>query len=164
MSTTLPRLAAVLALVFLSACQCTMCCGVEASEATLTPADRAAISANSAAWLKAVRAADWAAVAATYASDAMLLPPDQPAVSGREAIRQWFAAFPPLVSMDVEDTEVDGCCDVAWVRGTYRLAIAPPGAGTIHETGKYVEIRRRQADGSWLKLRDMYSSDEAAPH
>lgn len=156
------RIAAVLVLVAVSACKSMECCEVEECEATLSNADRAAISANSEAWLKAVRAADWAGVAATYTDDAALMPPNQPAVSGRAAIRAWFEAFPPLVSMELTDTEVGGCCDVAYVCGTYRLAIAPLGAGTIHETGKYIEIRRKQADGTWLKLRDMFSSDEPA--
>lgn len=158
------RVAAFVVLVALSACKSTEHREPAACVATLSSADRAAISANGTAWLKAVRAADWGAVAATYTSDAMLMPPNEPAVSGRDAIRRWFAAFPPLVSMDIEETEVGGCCDVAYVRGTYRLAIAPPGAGTIRETGKYIEIRCKQADGTWLKLRDMFSSDAPAPH
>lgn len=162
MSFMVSRIAAVLVVVALSACKSMECCEPEACEASLSKEDRAAISANAEAWLRAVRAADWAATAATYTTDAMLLPPNEPAVSGREAIRQWFAAFPPIVSMEVEDSEVGGCCGVAYVRGTYHFAIAPPGAGTIHETGKYIEIRRKQADGTWLKLRDMFSSDEPA--
>jgi ketosteroid isomerase-like protein len=160
----LSRYAAALALVALSACKSVECREPMACGASLSAADRAGISANSAAWLQAVRAADWNAVAATYAADAMLLPPNEPAISGREAIRQWFAAFPPLVSFDLEDLEVGGCCDVAYVRGTYDLALSLPGAGTVRERGKYIEIRRKQADGSWLKLRDMFSSDQPLPH
>lgn len=164
MSLNASRITAVLFLVALAACKCMVNREAGACKASLSKADRAAISANSTAWLKAVRASNWTAAAATYATDAMLLPPNEPAVSGRESIRQWFAGFPPIVSMDIEDTEVGGCCDVGYVRGTYRLVFAPPGAGTIHETGKYIEIRRKQADGTWLKLRDMFSSDERAPH
>ena len=127
----------------------------------LSAADRTAIAANSADWLAAVRKADWSAVAAAYTQDAMLLPPEQPAVAGRDAIAKWFAAFPPIISMELDDQETDGRGDVAYVRGAYRLVVAPPGAGTVRETGKYIEIRRRQPDGSWLKLRDMFSPDEA---
>ncbi|MFN0009251.1 MAG: YybH family protein [Planctomycetota bacterium] len=164
MNLAISRAVAVLTLVALSACKSMECCEPQACTASLSKADRAAISANSAAWLKAVRAADWAATAAGYTTDAMLMPPNMPAISGREAIHEFFATFPPIVSMEVEDTEVGGCCDVAYVRGTYRMAIAPPGMDTIHESGKYIEIRRKQADGTWLKLRDMFSSDGPAPH
>ncbi len=155
--------AAAAVLTALSACKSMDCWEPAARTAELSQEDRAAIAANGDVWLKAVRAADWAAAAATYTTDAMLLPPNEPAVTGRETIRKWFTAFPPIVSMDVEGVEVEGCCDVAYVRGTYRLAIAPPGAGTIRETGKYLEIHRKQADGSWLKSRDMFSSDAPAP-
>jgi uncharacterized protein (TIGR02246 family) len=161
MNRTVSRLAAVLALAALSACTST---GGAQCPASLPASDLAAISANSADWLKAVRAKDWAAVAATYTTDGMLMPPNEPAVVGRDAIRAWFAAFPALVSMEVQDAEVGGCCDVAYVRGTYRLAFTPPGAGTVHDTGKYIEIRRKQPDGTWLKLRDMFSSDAQSPH
>ena len=161
MNLRMPRLAALLALVTLPAC---MGGGQCAETCALSTKDRAAIQANAEAWLKAVRAADWAAVAATYTTDAILLPPNQPVVAGRDKIRAWFAGFPPIVSMDIEDTEVDGHCDLAYARGTYRLTIAPPGAPQVRETGKYIEIRRKQADGTWLKQRDMFSSDAAAPH
>lgn len=163
MNLAIARFAAALALVVISACKCTDCSESATCKANLPDADRAAIAANSTTWLTAVRAANWSAVAATYTPDALLMPPNEPAVSGRDTIRQWFAAFPPIVSMDLEAKEVDGCCDIAYVRGTYHLAISPPGAGTIHETGKYLEIKRKQADGSWLMLRDMFSSDAPAP-
>jgi len=155
-----PALLALLALALLPACQSTACCEPHTCATRLTETDRAGIAKNSEAWLAAVRARDWAAVAATYVDDAMLLPPNMPAVSGRAAIRGFFEGFPPIVSMDLTDAEVEGCCDVAYVRGNYRMSFAPPGAGgTVQESGKYIEIRWRQADGSWLKKHDMFSSD-----
>ncbi|MCY2958848.1 MAG: DUF4440 domain-containing protein [Planctomycetota bacterium] len=157
------RIGAVLVLSVLSACRSTGGSGAAACPATLPSADRAAIVANDGAWLKALRAADWTAAAATYTKDAMLLPPNGPAVTGRDAIRAWFVAGPPIVSMEIEELEIEGCCDVAYLRGTYRLAVSPPGLGTIREKGKYIEIHRKQADGTWLKSHDMFSSDDPAP-
>lgn len=157
------RIGAVLVLSIFSACKSTDASGSGSCPATLPSADRAAIVANADAWLAAVRASNWGAVAATYTDDALLMPPNEPAVVGRAAIGKWFTAFPPIVSMELEEQEIVGCCDVAYVRGTYRFAIAPPGAGTMHDTGKYMEIHRRQADGTWLKSRDMFSSDQPAP-
>ena len=72
MSTNVSRLAAVLTLVALSACKCMS--GADcAAMCALTDKDKAAISSGSETWLKAVRAADWNAVAARYATDAALI-------------------------------------------------------------------------------------------
>jgi hypothetical protein len=44
--------------------------------------------------------------------------------------------------------------------GSYTMAITPPGApGPVKDTGKFVTILRRQADGKWLGVVDMFSSD-----
>ncbi|MCE9592979.1 MAG: DUF4440 domain-containing protein [Planctomycetes bacterium] len=156
------RLVAALVLVLLAACKCADCAAPAACSKSLSQADREALAANSAAWLKAVRASDWDAVAAGYTDDAMLLPPNQPVVSGRDAIRAWFAAFPPLVFIVSEDLEVGGCCDTAFVRGEYVLLTATAQSGeTMEETGKFIEIRRKQADGTWLTLRDIFNADGA---
>jgi uncharacterized protein (TIGR02246 family) len=162
MRTNLSRLALAFALVALSACKCMS--GADcAAMCALTDKDKAAISAGSETWLKAVRAADWNAVAARYATDAMLMPPNQPVVPGRENIRQWFAAFPRIVSFDLKEAEVDGRCDIAFVRGSYTMTFVPPGAPQMTESGKYLEIHRREPDGSWVILRDMFSADSKMP-
>ena len=50
--------------------------------------------------------------------------------------------------------------DLAYVLGTYTMTIVPPGApGPIEDSGKYIEIRRRQPDGSWLISTDIFNSD-----
>lgn len=157
------RIAALLVLSALSACRSADCCDPADCKARLTGADLAGITANGDAWLKAVRASDWLGMAATYAPDAILMPPNMPAVTGREAIFDWFGAFPPLVAMDIENVEVEGCCDLAYVRGTYRLEAKLPDGASLREKGKFLEIHRRQPDGKWLKSHDMFSSDAPAP-
>ena len=49
--------------------------------------------------------------------------------------------------------------------GTYALTIKDPKGGTpINDTGKIVEIWRKQADGKWKCIVDTYNSDlPAAP-
>ena len=42
------------------------------------------------------------------------------------------------------------------------MTMNPPGAEPVHEAGKYIEIRKKQADGSWLLYRDIYNSDMPA--
>lgn len=44
------------------------------------------------------------------------------------------------------------------------MTMAPPGApGPVKDSGKYVEVRRRQADGRWLVAVDIFNSDVPIP-
>jgi uncharacterized protein (TIGR02246 family) len=130
----------------------------------LSASDKAKLQQVTAAWEMAVNANNFDAVAATYTSDAILLPPNGPLVQGRENIKKFFVEFPPFKDMKLNLVEIDGRGDMAYVRGVYSMTITPPGIDPIHEVGKYLEIRRKQANGSWLISRDMFSSDLPASH
>jgi uncharacterized protein (TIGR02246 family) len=110
--------------------------------------------------MKNAGAANWDAVAACYAEDAVLMPPNLPEVAGRKAIRAFFDGFPPVKDLAGAATEIDGRGDLAFVRGSYTMTILPPGAAAIRDSGKFLEIRRRQADGRWLIAVDMFSSNQ----
>jgi ketosteroid isomerase-like protein len=138
-------------------------CG-PSSPPQLTAADRAAIEANNQAFIAAAKAADWTALGANYTEDAILLPPNSPAVTGREAIAQYFAAFPPIVELTLMNAEVEGGGSIAYARGAYQLTMGAAGQAPIQDAGKYLAIFRKQDDGSWSLYRDMFSSDlPAAP-
>lgn len=134
-----------------------------AAPAGLSDEDRATIAAVSSAFVEAANAANWAALGALYTQDASVLPPNAPAVQGREAIQALFASFPPISGMELTSVEVDGAGDIAYVRGTYRLTMTPPGAAAIQDSGKFIEIRKRGADNSWLLYLDIYNSDVPLP-
>ena len=89
--------------------------------------------------------------------------PNQPVATGRPAIQQSLAAFPPLGDMKLITHDVEGSSHVAAVRGTYTLLMAPPGSPAIADTGSYVEVWRKGADGTWLILWDIFNSHKPAP-
>jgi uncharacterized protein (TIGR02246 family) len=126
-------------------------------------ADQAAIRQATASAEKAVNARDFAAWAATYAEDAAMLPPNAEAVQGRAAIQAWAEAFPPVSDFRLQQLDLDGRGDLAYVRGTYSMVITPPGAAPATDRGKYLEIWRKQSDGSWKIARDMFNSDVPPP-
>ena len=134
-----------------------------AEPAGLSAEDLAAHEATTQAWVNAVLAGDFAAVAATYTEDAVMMAPNSEAIVGRAAIQTFFESFPPISSMELLATEVEGVGDLAYVRGSYTMTVAPEGADPISDTGKYIEIRRKQADGTWLLSRDLYNSDLPLP-
>jgi uncharacterized protein (TIGR02246 family) len=126
--------------------------------------DVTAIRASTESFAEAIRAGDWAGVAALYTEDAVFMPPNEPAVQGRAAIEAWMGAFPPLTEFSPAVVDIDGRGDLAYVRGTISMTIVPEGTPEpIRETAKYVEIRRRQPDGTWLIAVDIFNSDLPLP-
>jgi uncharacterized protein (TIGR02246 family) len=135
-----------------------------AEAAALSDEDVAANKASLDAYVQAIRNEDWTAVAAMYTEDAVLMPPNQPIVQGREAILTWLEAYPTLTEFNLTIMEIDGCGDLAFIVGTVSMTIAPEGAPEpIQDTGKFIEIRRKQEDGSWLIAVDMFNSDLPLP-
>lgn len=126
----------------------------------LSQADIGSINQVTNTAVKAALAKDYAAWAALFLDDAVLNPPNEPAVKGRATIRAWLEKFPPMTDFKLENVRIEGRDDLAYVLGTYTLTFVPPGApGPVRDAGKFVEIRRRQADGRWLVAVDMFSSD-----
>jgi len=104
------------------------------------------------------------AAATHYAEHAVFMVPNLPALEGRAAIRTWFAGGPPFTSFTLTPKEIDGRGDLAYVRGTWTLGIAAAGkTPATQDHGKFLEVRRKQADGSWLMVADIFNSDVPLP-
>jgi uncharacterized protein (TIGR02246 family) len=141
--------------------------GADATTAPLSAADQAAIRATDTAFVTAADAGDAAGLAALYLADASLMPPNARAIQGREGIRKFWGAFADAYRINISVTaeEVEGRGDLAFSRGHYTLDLTPKakGAAPAHDEGKFLEILRRQPDGTWRYAVDMYSSDLPAP-
>lgn len=163
----------ILAVVLCVVAPCTMlalaACAPAAEEAMVeepdtTEADLTAIQAVAEEFVGAVEANDPEAITACYGQNAILMPPNEPAVVGMEAILAWNQALAEEVTvteaiLSTEEMEVAG--DWAYRRGTYSMTMTMAGeADPVTETGKFVEIWQRQADGSWKITRDLWNSDE----
>ncbi|NIR43772.1 MAG: DUF4440 domain-containing protein [Gemmatimonadetes bacterium] len=120
----------------------------------------AAIQDAVGSYRRAFEANDWPMFATLYAEDAVVMPPNAPAVQGRAAIRELAEGWPTVASFGATVEEIDGCRDLAFVRGNYSLSVRPEGApAPLDDTGKYVEIWRRQSDGSWLIAAEIWNSE-----
>ena len=100
-------------------------------------------------------------VAAFYAEDAEVFPPNHPPVSGRAAIREfWKGMISTGVRLSVLDTKkIEESGELAYGSGAYELTLPAPGGGTVTDTGKYIVVYRRQADGSWRAIADIFNSN-----
>jgi uncharacterized protein (TIGR02246 family) len=121
-------------------------------------ADRAAIEQLAGQFQTAFNAGDAAAVAATYAEGAVLMPPDQATVEGTAAIQAYFQGFfdANTATIELASNEIEVSGDWAYDRGTYTMTTTPKAGGdaaTIY--GKYLVLLARQADGTWKVSRDI---------
>jgi ketosteroid isomerase-like protein len=100
-----------------------------------------------------------------YAEDAQFLPPNLPAFVGRPAIQQalegLIAAGLNQLILRTDKIEVSG--DLTYAIGRYQLTIKPASGAEIHDEGKYLLVYRRQPDGQWRAVADMFNSDLPAP-
>lgn len=116
----------------------------------LAAADVKAIAVVNDALGAGIVAKDWKAVSALYASDGVLYPPGESAVKGRPAIEACLTAFPPVTAFALRSTKVDGRDDLAYVQGTFTMTPAGPGGSApSQESGYFLQVLRRQPNGTW---------------
>jgi len=100
-------------------------------------------------------------ILASYAPDAVVLPPNSPAEQGIVAIRQlWeslLAAGYRNATFEVDEIEHWG--DVALAIGRYRVQIANTAGAIEEDRGKYVGHWRRMPDGQFRVTVSMWYSD-----
>jgi uncharacterized protein (TIGR02246 family) len=99
---------------------------------------------------------DATAISAAYLEDGAILAPNQPTVHGRQAIEDfWKGFFDELGgAASIETVEIAGEGDVAYQWATYTLA-----GGAQSDAGKFVEVYKRHADGSWKIRLTIFNSD-----
>jgi len=149
-----PSIAVIVALLALAAAAC--------QQTGLSEQDQAAIRKvhEEAMKLANVKPADYAAyVKHYYADDAEMLAPNMPPAKGAVAIQKTLESFPPMSNFAGEILEVAGAGGVAYVRGKYALTMTLPGGAPLTDSGKYVEIWKKQADGGWKVAYDTFNSD-----
>ena len=133
----------------------------------LSAEDEAAVRAVDAAWAKAATAGDGKAIAALYADDATIHPPMEPEKHGAAA-KQYWIDFTNGFSGPAELTPktVEGRGDLAYAAGTYRMTLTPKKAGAKPlpvDEGKYIVVLKKQADGSWKIVHDIWNPNGPAP-
>ena len=157
---TMKRFSAVLLITFLAlACRMAQPPPVDTSAA-----DEAAMSQGTDAWFAAVTEGKPEVAAALYTTDAVVMPPHAPIVNGREAMQAFLTS--EIAAMKAGGvTLVNGPStgkasgNIGWHQGTYTVKTA---TGETVDSGSYLEIWQKGADGKWLIHRDIWNSDRPA--
>ena len=129
-----------------------------------TAAIEAMIRAHTTAWVEAYNAGDADKITASYADDAVVMPPEAPAAAGHDAIKQYLVgdmaaskAAGATFALDTDTIGVSG--DLAWHSGTFHVN---GSAGASVATGKYLEVWHQVKGGNWLIIRDTWNTDAPA--
>ena len=103
-------------------------------------------------------------VEAFYSRDAALLPPDSPVIRGTDQIRGFWQGLLDAGGADVtlETTQIESSGDLAYGIGRYTFSMPSPSGARSRQSGKYLVVFRRQSDGSWKAIADMFSGDQPA--
>src|ERR1019366_8506261 len=104
---------------------------------------------------------DPAKFASYYADDATLMMPNEPILHGASNAK---AAVGPMMqdqnfafSFQGDKVEVSG--DLAYTQGTYSMTMTDQKGIPATDKGKYLTVWKKQADGSWKVIEDMFNSD-----
>ena len=71
---------------------------------------------------------------------------------------EFLASLPRVNRFTLDVDAIEGRADLAYVRGRWAATFQTPD-GPVDDFGKYIEIGRRQPDGSWLMESDIFNSD-----
>jgi len=111
-------------------------------------------------WQVSFSARDAAAIAAVYAANGSVLPPNGEAVQGRAAIEAFWTEFMASGNNgNITDTNVHASGDVGYKVGTYTITTP---YGELVDDGKYVEVWH-YVDGSWQMMYDIFNSNRPMP-
>lgn len=127
-------------------------------------ADEAALRKLDDEWSKAAATSrDVEKTISYYTDDAVVMPPNIPTLTGKEPIRALWKSMleSPSFSGGWQATKVEVARsgDMAYVSGNYEFKETDAGGKPMTDKGKYLEIWKKQADGSWKCVADMFNSD-----
>ena len=130
-------------------------------------ADIKAVKDVEAAWVNDIATKDVDKFASHYSDDASVLMPNAPIINGSDNIK---VALKPMLAdpnfaLTFQSTRAEASKGGGFVYtvGTYSMTRSGPKDKTaVTETGKYLTVFKKQADGSWKAVADMMNSDMPA--
>lgn len=101
-------------------------------------------------------------VLAYWADDAVVMPPGQTPVKGKAAIRQMVegtAHIPGFqISWEPQSVYISNSGDLAYMIEQNHISFVDSGGATHHEYNKAVTVWRKDADGNWKNVVDMWNA------
>ncbi len=138
-----------------------LACAELAPEPVDLDAARNAIMAADKAWSETM--GDLEATLSFFAEDARFLPPDAPQANGRAKIDQYFSSMINLpgfsLNWRLNFSDVSGSGDLGYSIGTFEMTVDGADGSPIIRNGKYTTVWKKQEDGQWKAVSDMFNFD-----
>ncbi len=124
--------------------------------------DQATIRERTDAFVKAFNDKDVAQVLAIYAENSVFMPPNQPIIRGKDALKTFYDDLlkAGATNLKLNVNEVSGHGPLAYESGTYEMDLKPANGAASHDRGKYLFLLRKTAD-VWRYEYTMWNSDLA---
>ncbi len=111
----------------------------------------------------AINAGDIDKLVSLFTDDAVRIPPNEPALIGKEAIRGLFQQQLNQFTVQNEgvivDLKVSG--DLAFYRGSWTSINTPKDGGEpLKYNGSFVSVIQKQPDGSWKAICNSFSNEQ----
>jgi uncharacterized protein (TIGR02246 family) len=130
-------------------------------------AERAALFRLDKAWAQAAAAGDLEKTVSFWADDARVVPPGQPAVVGKDAIRAYVSAALAVPGFSIQwqttDFVVSASGDMAYGFGTNVVTLNGPDGKPLTEHGRGLTVWRKVAGGEWKCVFDIWNAEPAVP-
>lgn len=122
-----------------------------------------ALRAADAAWLKTYEAKDVDKATAFCDDQGSLLWPNAPRVTGKSAIAKATASAFAIPDFKLEwhpdQIAVARSGELGYTSGTYTWTFKDASGKPASDKGKYLTVWKKQGDGSWKVLLDMFNTD-----
>ena len=130
-------------------------------------AQRAALRKADETWSKIAGTKDVDAFLTMVDENGSMLSPNAPILAGKEAVGQSATAVMSnpgfSLSWKSSTVEVSKAGDLGYTIGTYELKLQDPQGNPITDRGKYMTVWKKQRDGTWKVVADMFNTDLPAP-
>jgi uncharacterized protein (TIGR02246 family) len=138
-------------------------CSGSRSPETADPAGlRAGVDSAADRLLTALRANDADSFVVLLTNDVVLMPPNEPSLKGKAAVRAWYDQFlTQLRTSDLTLTDREVLIGNEWATelATFEWVLAPVGGGqALTDRGSYVQVWHHAPDGRWLFAREIWNS------
>jgi len=123
----------------------------------------AAIMKADSAWDKASAAKSVEGWLSFYTDDAIMMPPGENVckdkASRETSIKNMFALPGVSLRFQTAKVEVARMGDLGYAVGVYQFSSKDANGKVMNETGKYCETWKKQADGNWKCIVDIWNAD-----